>query len=68
MAITRHVAHIKSKALSGGVAKLPPASALTYGEIAINYSKNHETVSMKNEDDEIVYMRVPFVSGETLVM
>ena len=34
--------------------KLPEASGLTFGEIAINYAKGYETISIKNVDNEII--------------
>lgn len=36
-----------------GTAKLPEASDLSYGEIALNYASGYETLSIKNSDDEI---------------
>ena len=34
--------------------KLPTSSQIEYGEIAINYAKDHETMSIKNGNNEIV--------------
>ena len=39
------------------VAKLPTSEQLDYGEIAINYAKNHETISIKNNNNEVVEFR-----------
>ena len=36
------------------VAKLPSSSQLDYGELAINYARNYETISLKNSGNEIV--------------
>ena len=33
--------------------KLPQPEQLEYGEIAINYAAGHETISLKNNEDEI---------------
>jgi hypothetical protein len=50
-----HVTHAKSnKTLENGKAKLPTPEMLTYGEIAINYAKGAETISIKNADNEVV--------------
>lgn len=37
-----------------GTPKIPTADQLDYGEIAINYAKGAETISVKNSNDEIV--------------
>lgn len=36
------------------IPKLPTPDKLVYGEIAVNYLKGHETLSIKNSEDEIV--------------
>ena len=36
------------------LAKRPTADSLILGEIAVNYKKGHETLSIKNSEDEIV--------------
>ena len=36
------------------VPKLPQASRLEYGEIAVNYAAGFETLSIKNSNDDIV--------------
>ena len=48
------VIHKKSNVLNSGQPKLPSASTLEYGEIAINYAKGGETLSIKNANDEVV--------------
>lgn len=51
----KHVTHAKSnKVTEEGKAKLPTAEMLNYGEIAINYAKGVETISLKNAENEIV--------------
>lgn len=47
------VVHKKSKVLVEGQPKLPSASTIEYGEIAINYADGHETLSIKNSSDKI---------------
>lgn len=39
---------------SDGSPKLPDASVLQYGELAVNYAAGAETISIKNSNDEIV--------------
>ena len=48
------VSHKKSKQIVDGKPKLPLASALVEGEIAINYAKDVETLSIKNESGTVV--------------
>lgn len=36
------------------IPKLPTPDKIVYGEIAVNYLKGHETLSIKNSEDEIV--------------
>lgn len=48
------VIHKKSNVLTNGQPKLPSASTIEYGEIAINYAKGGETMSIKNANNEIV--------------
>lgn len=52
--IKRHVTHIKSKVVESGLPKLPTASQIQEGEIAVNYAKGYETLSMKNESGDVV--------------
>lgn len=47
------VVHKKSRLLVNGEPKLPSASTIEYGEIAVNYADGHETLSIKNSGDEI---------------
>ena len=71
--------HIKSNTvLENGSPKLPSADKINYGEIAINYAKDNETMSMKNDNNEIVEFKSKdyyedklhhiYVSGTTLVI
>lgn len=41
----------------GNGPKLPAASILEYGEIAVNYGAGHEALSFKNNNDEVVSLR-----------
>lgn len=54
MAEKRHVQHVRSKVVVNGQPKLPSSDSIIYGEIAINYAKGYETLSFKNDDEEIV--------------
>ena len=49
-----HVSHKKSVVTEDGRPKLPTSDQIVYGEIAINYAKDVETISIKNNSDEIV--------------
>ena len=48
--------HIKSKQRKENEfsPKLPTCEQLEYGEIAINYGKDIETIAIRNENDEII--------------
>jgi hypothetical protein len=48
-----HIQHIKSNVVENGIPKLPNPSALTEGEIAINYAEGYETISIKNSSGNI---------------
>ena len=49
------VKHVRSCVTNeDGSPKLPTADQIEYGEIAINYAKDKETISLKNENNEIV--------------
>lgn len=47
------VVHKKSNVVNSGVPKLPSASTLEYGEIAVNYGTGGETLSIRNSSDQI---------------
>jgi len=51
--IKRHITHIKSKVLESGSPKLPLASDLLEGEIAVNYADGYETLSIKTSSGNI---------------
>lgn len=50
----KHIQHKRSNVSIGGVPKLPTASQIEYGEIAVNYSTDGETLSIKNASNQIV--------------
>jgi len=52
--IKRHITHIKSKVVEEGSPKLPASSQIELGELAINYAKGYETLSIKNESGDVV--------------
>ena len=49
-----NISHKKSVVTEDGKPKLPTPDQIVYGEIAINYAKDVETMSIKNNSDEIV--------------
>jgi len=49
-----HIIHAHSSETTNGNPKLPQTSRIEYGEIAVNYAQGHETISIKNSNDEIV--------------
>ena len=49
-----HVIHRKSSVVNGGVPKLPSASTIEYGEIAVNFGAGGETLSIRNNQDVVV--------------
>ena len=70
MADKRHLQHVRSKVVeSNGQPKLPSAGGISYGELAINYHKGTETISLKNDENEIVLFHdeVEIGSGEPKV-
>ena len=52
------VRNIRSSAVVDGKPKLPTSNQLDFGEIAVNYAKGYETLSLKNDLGEIVSMPV----------
>jgi hypothetical protein len=46
-----------SSVVNKGLPKLPTPSQLEYGELAINYAADHETLSLRNNADEIVTLK-----------
>jgi len=54
----RHLLHVRSNQLVNNEPKLPQPSNLKYGELAINYAKGNETISLKNSEDEIVTFNI----------
>lgn len=71
--------HLRSKnLLDDGTPKMPEASNIEYGEIAVNYAKDGETLSIKNDNNEIVQFKSHdfykdkfhriYISGNTLVI
>lgn len=49
----KHLSHIKSKLTENGGPKLPTPSQLIEGEIAVNFAKGYETLSILNSDSGI---------------
>jgi hypothetical protein len=44
----------RSADLINGNPKLPSTADLEYGELAVNYAKGQETITLKNNEDEVV--------------
>jgi hypothetical protein len=51
------IIHKHSSVITDGKAKLPVASQLEYGELAINYAEGVETISLKNSANNIVEIK-----------
>lgn len=49
-----HLIHKNSNIVVDGAPKLPTSSQIEYGELAVNYAKDKETISLKNANNEIV--------------
>lgn len=47
-----HLIHKRSSLVIENEPKLPTSEQIEYGEIAVNYAKGHETLSIKNSDIE----------------
>ena len=60
------VKNIRSSAVVDGKPKLPQPTDLDFGEIAINYAENHETLSFKNNSNKIVSLSVKTVDDVTV--
>jgi hypothetical protein len=50
----KHLIHAHSSVITEGQPKLPSVDRIEYGELAVNFAKGKETISLKNSDDEIV--------------
>ena len=59
----RVIRNIRSNQVVDGSPKLPTAEQILHGEIAINFAKEHETLSLKNDNDEIVAFELRSVSN-----
>ena len=69
MAERRLIQHTRSRVVENGKAKLP--TSLEPGEIAINYANDHETISIQNDNGEIITFHPSEVqvggSGDTIL-
>lgn len=50
----KHLIHINSVDELNGQAKQPPIGEVEYGELVVNYGLGHETIMLKNSNDEII--------------
>ena len=60
------VKNIRSAEVIQGKPKLPTSNQLDYGEIAVNYAKGHETLSLKNDAGNIVSLSIKTVDDVTV--
>lgn len=59
MALNRkQILLLRSDNISNGKPEAPSATALNYGEIALNYAANNETLFLKNNSDTIVSLNI----------
>ena len=49
----KHLVHMHSSVVAEGQPKLPDISTIMWGELAVNYAKDYETISIKNSSDEM---------------
>ena len=49
-----HIIHKNSSVVTDGSPKIPTSGQIEYGEIAINYAADNETISLKNSSNQIV--------------
>ena len=61
----KHLIHINSMDASGGQAKLPPIEEVEHGELVVNYGTGHETIMLKNSDDEIISFKSDLYYSDT---
>lgn len=52
--MSQKVLNKRSSVVTNGNPKLPTSEQIEYGEIAINFAEGYETLSIKNDEDEIV--------------
>ncbi len=52
--MSKHLIHAHSVVVNEGNPKLPDTNRIEFGEIAVNYAKGYETLSIKNNNNEIV--------------
>ena len=66
MANNKEILIKRSNEVVNGAGKLPRPSDLQYGELAINYASGYESLSFKNNGNEVVTlgMNVKQTTGE----
>lgn len=60
------VIFLNSRFIDGSDARVPNASAIDYGEIAINYKAKYETISFKNDNEEFVRLKPMYLVDNKL--
>lgn len=54
----KHLLHVRSNSVINGEPKLPTSDVIEYGELAVNYAKDNETLSLKNSNNDIVALNI----------
>ena len=54
----RHLIHVNSHEIINNRPKLPLQADIMHGELAVNYAKGDETISLKNDENEIVSFNI----------
>ena len=49
-----HILHKKSNVVTNGIPKAPTSGSVEYGEIAVNYAADNETLFIRNSNDLVV--------------
>ncbi len=50
----KHLVHANSNTVIDYAPKLPSINRIEFGELAVNYADGYETISLKNDENEIV--------------
>lgn len=61
------VIFLNSRFTTGNEARVPNASVIEYGEIAINYKTNYETISFKNDNNQLIRLRPTYLIDDIML-
>lgn len=50
----KHLVHANSNTIINYAPKLPSINRIEFGELAVNFADGYETISLKNDENEIV--------------